>query len=157
MPTVEAIPRGYTSLTAYLISNDANAAIAFYQNAFGAEELFRMPMGDKIAHAELQIGNARMMLADEFPEMKAYSAKHYGGSPVSFMIYVTDVDAAYTRAIDAGCEKIEAPVDQFWGDRMGKLLDPFGIQWSIATHIEDVSAEEMEKRMDEFAKQMEGQ
>jgi PhnB protein len=144
---VKPIPDGYTSVTPYLVLDDAAAAIDFYKKAFGAKELFRMPMGNRIGHAELQIGNARIMLADEHPEMQTYSAKHYKGSPVSLMLYVDDVDALAEKAVAAGAS-IKRPVqNQFYGDRSGNFVDPFGLQWTIATHVEDVSSEEMKKRM----------
>lgn len=144
---VKPIPDGYSTVTPYLVLNDAKAAIEFYSKAFGAKELFRMPMGDRIGHAELQIGNSRIMLADENPQRGAYSAKHYKGSPMSLMIYVEDVDSAAKNVVAAGAE-IERPVEnQFYGDRSGTFRDPFGYQWTVATHVEDVSSEEMKRRM----------
>ena len=148
---VKPIPDGYTSVTPYLIFDDAAAAIDFYEKAFGAKELFRMPMGNRIGHAELQIGNSRIMLADENPHFEAYSAKHYKGSPMSLMLYVEDVDAFAEKAVAAGAN-IKRPVqNQFYGDRSGTFTDPFGFQWTIGTHVEDVSAEEMAKRMSKLA------
>jgi PhnB protein len=144
---VKPIPDGYSTVTPYLVLNDAKAAIEFYSKAFGAKELFRMPMGDRIGHAELQIGNSRIMLADENPRMGTHSAKHYNGSPVSLMIYVEDVDSAAKNVVAAGAE-IERPVEnQFYGDRSGTFRDPFGYLWTVATHVEDVSSEEMNRRM----------
>lgn len=148
---VKPIPEGYSTVTPYLVLNDAKAAIEFYKKAFGAKELFRMPMGDRIGHAELQIGNSRVMLADENPKMGYYGAKHYNGSPVSLMIYVEDVDSAARTAATAGAE-VERPVqNMFYGDRSGTFLDPFGYRWTIATHVEDVSMDELNRRMAKMA------
>jgi len=141
------IPEGYHTATPYLIAGDAAAAIDYYKQAFGATELFRMPApGGKIGHAEIKIGDSPIMLADEFPEMGYKSPQTLGGSPVSIMIYVADVDAVFNQAVAAG-GKVQRPVkDQFYGDRSGTLEDPFGHVWHVATHKEDVSAEEMERR-----------
>jgi PhnB protein len=144
---VKAIPEGYTSVTPYLIFENAGSAIEFYKKAFGAKELVRMPMGARIAHAELQIGNARIMLADENPQMNAHSPKHHNGSPVGFMFYVEDADQAAERAVAAGATVVRPVENQFYGDRTGTFLDPYGYKWSIGTHVEDVSSEEMKKRM----------
>jgi PhnB protein len=144
---VKPIPDGYCSVTPYLIFEDANSAIAFYTKVFGAQELFRMPMGDRIAHAELQIGNSRIMLADEAPQMDAYGPKHHNGSPVSLMLYVDDVDAFTKEAVAAGTKVLRPVQNQFYGDRSGTFLDPFGYKWTISTHVEDLSPEEMEMRM----------
>ncbi|MEP6608756.1 MAG: VOC family protein, partial [Burkholderiaceae bacterium] len=134
---VNPIPDGYHSVTPYLIVNDATAALDFYKRAFGAEETVRMPTGDRIGHAEVKIGNSMVMLSDEWPDMDAYGPKKRGGTTVCMMIYVTDADAAFDRAIRAG-GKVERPVEnQFYGDRAGTLVDPFGHKWSIGTHIED--------------------
>jgi PhnB protein len=144
---VKPIPDGYSSVTPYLVLDDANAAIEFYKKAFGAKELFRMPMGKRIGHAELQIGNSRIMLADEDPQRELHSARHYHGSPMSLMLYVEDVDAVAEKAAAAGAA-IQRPVqNQFYGDRSGTFVDPFGFQWTVGTHVEDVSHEEMERRM----------
>ena len=144
---VKKIPDGYHSVTPYLVLDNAKAAIDFYTRAFGAKELFRMPRGEHIGHAELQIGNSRIMLADENPQSDAYSAKHYKGSPISLMIYVEDADAFTQKAVAAGATIIRPVQTQFYGDRSGVLLDPHGYTWTIATHVEDVSPEEMNKRM----------
>ncbi|MCJ8159846.1 VOC family protein [Sphingomonas sp. LaA6.9] len=149
--SVSPIPEGYSSVTPYLTLDDANAAIEFYKNAFGATELFRMPMGDRIAHAEIKIGNSHVMLSDEWPDMDMLGPKSRGGTTASLMIYLDGVDAAFDRAIAAGATAERAPEDQFWGDRMGTLVDPFGHRWSIATHVEDVAPEEMARRMSEMA------
>jgi len=144
---VKTIPDGYHSVTPYLIISGAGEAIDYYKKAFGATELLRMPApGGKIGHAEIKIGDSPIMLADEFPEMGYKSPKTLGGSPVSLMIYVADVDTVFDQAIATG-GKVQRPVkDQFYGDRSGTLEDPFGHVWHVATHKEDVSAEEMERR-----------
>jgi PhnB protein len=151
------IPEGYYSVTPYLIVDDAKAAIDFYVRAFGAEEKFRLPMGDKIGHAEIKIGNSFIMLADEFPEMGHLGPKSRGGPTCSLMLYVDDVDTAFPKAIEAGATEQRPVEDQFWGDRMGTLTDPFGHQWSLATHVREVPPEEMQQRMDEFSKQKQGE
>ena len=150
---VSAIPEGYYSVTPYLTVDDAAAAIRFYEQAFGATEVFRMPMGDRVAHAEIRIGNSHVMLSDEFPDMGYLGPKARGGATSSLMIYVDDVDGAYRQAIDAGATQERPPEDQFWGDRMGVLVDPFGQRWSLATHVEDVPPEEMERRMSAYMAQ----
>lgn len=147
---VKAIPEGYHSVTPYLIISGAAAAIDFYKQAFGATELFRMPApGGRVGHAELKIGDSPIMLADEFPEMGHKSPTTLGGSPVSLMIYVADVDAVFKQAIAAGGKEQRPVKDQFYGDRSGSLEDPFGHIWHIATHVEDVSGEEMKRRVAE--------
>jgi PhnB protein len=152
------IPEGYHSVTPYLVVDDAAGAIEFYKKAFGAEEKYRLPMGGKIGHAEIKIGDSFVMLADEFPEMGHLSPKSRGGTTVSLLIYLEDVDTAFQRAIDAGATQAKALEDQLWGDRMGTLTDPFGHAWSLATHVEDVSEEEIARRFEEFlAKQKEAE
>ena len=152
------IPEGYNSVTPYLVVDDAAKAIEFYKQAFGAEEKFRMPMGDRIGHAEIKIGDSFVMLADEFPEMDHLGPKARGGTTVSLLVYVNDVDNAFKTAIDAGAKLLRPLENQFWGDRMGSLTDPFGHQWSLATHVEDISEEEMNRRMQAFsAKQKEAE
>ena len=144
---VKAIPDGYHSVTPYLIIKGAADGIDYYQKAFGAIELMRMPApGGKIGHAEIKIGDSPIMLADEFPEMGYTSPQTLGGSPVSIMIYVADVDSVFKQAIAAGGKEQRPVQDQFYGDRMGTLEDPFGHVWHVATHKEDVSAEEMKRR-----------
>ncbi len=144
MPQVKPIPDGYHSVQPYLILNDAAAAIAFYIKAFGATEKFRMPgPGGRIGHAELQIGDSVVMLADESPQMDAFAPAHFGGSPISLLIYTADCDAVYAQAVACGAEGIRPPADQPYGDRMSGVKDPFGYRWYIATHIKDVSYEEM--------------
>ena len=151
---VKAKPDGYHTATPYLILNDATRALEFYKKAFGAEELMRLPMpGGRIGHAEIQIGDSRIMLADENPSIGARSPKTLGGTPVSIMLYVDDVDSRYKQAIAAGAKELRGVKDQFYGDRSGCLTDPFGHQWTIATHKEDVSEEEMNRRMQTFMKE----
>jgi PhnB protein len=144
---VKPIPDGYSSITPYLMFENANSAIDFYEKAFGAQELFRMPMGDRIMHAEIQIGNSRIMLADENPQMDAYGPNHHNGSPISLMLYVDEVDSFTKKAVATGLKVLRPVKDQFYGDRSGTFLDPFGYKWTIGTHVEDVSPEEMETRM----------
>ncbi|QPQ54069.1 VOC family protein [Allosphingosinicella flava] len=144
------IPKGYHSVTPYLIIDGAEAAIDFYAEAFGAEEVFRMPMGDKIAHAEVKIGDSHVMLSDEWPDMNLLGPKNRGGATASLMIYLPDVDAAFDRAIRAGAS-VERPVeDQFWGDRMGTVVDPFGHRWTLSTQVREVSPDEMQAKMKEW-------
>jgi PhnB protein len=150
---VSAIPDGYHSVTAYLIVDDAARAIDFYRAAFGAEEMYRLPMGDRIGHAEIRIGDTHLMLSDEWPDMQALGPNKRGGATASFVIYGPDCDAAFDRAVKAGARPERPVSDQFWGDRMGTVVDPFGHKWSLGTHIEDVSPAEMQVRMDAWAKQ----
>lgn len=138
---------GYHSVTAYLTVSDAAAAIEFYQRAFGATEHMRMPMGDKIGHADVVIGDTHVMLADEFPDMGKLGPTSRGGATSSLMIYVPDVDAAFEKAVAAGAEVVRPVEDQFYGDRSGWLRDPFGHEWTLSTHVEDVSVDEMNRRM----------
>jgi len=149
---VKPIPEGYHSVTPYLVVDDAKAAIDFYTRAFGAREKFRMPMGDRIGHAELLIGDSHVMLADEFPEQGHRGPKALGGTPVSLMVYVDDVDSVFRRAIEAGATEKRPVENQFWGDRMGTLTDPFGHMWSLATTVEEVSPDELQRRMAQFGK-----
>ena len=140
------IPDGYHSVTPYLIVKDASRAIDFYKKAFGAKEIMRFPgPNNTVAHAEIQIGDSRVMLADESRDYKAPHAD--SGSPVSLMIYVPDVDKVFNQAVSAGAKSSRAVEDQFYGDRLGTLVDPFGHVWSVSTHKEDVSMEEMQRRM----------
>lgn len=150
--TVKPIPEGYHSVTPYLVVDNAAEAIRFYERAFGAKEKFRLPMGDRIGHAEMMIGDSHIMLADEFPDMGHLGPKSRGGTTVSLMVYVEDVDAAWRQALDAGATEFKPLENQFWGDRMGTLTDPFGHMWSLASTVEEVPPEEMERRMAEFSK-----
>jgi len=145
---VQAIPTGYAGITPYLIIRDAARAIEFYKKAFGATELMRFPGPDgKIGHAEIKIGEGVVMLADEAPAMGHKSPQTLGGTPVSLLFYVPDVDARFATALAAGGTVMNPLKDQFYGDRSGTLTDPFGHVWTIATHTEDVSGEEMQRRM----------
>lgn len=144
---VDPIPQGYHSVIPYLIVDDAEGAIDYYTKVFGGEEVMRFPMEDRIAHAEIKIGDAHIMLADEAPDMGYRSPEALGGTPVSIMLYVPDVDAVFAAAIEEGATEERAVQDQFYGDRSGTLVDPYGHRWTIATHVEDVSAEEMQRRM----------
>ena len=147
------IPDGFRSVNVILTVDDAAKAIDFYKQAFGATEISRLPQGDKIAHAELQIGDTRIMLNDEFPERNNLGPKSIGGTPFGLIVYTPDVDTAFKKAIDAGATE-KHPVDNmFWGDRMGTLTDPFGHSWSIATHVEDVPPEQFAERMAQSQKQ----
>jgi PhnB protein len=151
---VKKIPEGYHTITPYLIIKGASAAIEYYKKAFGAVETVRMPApGGTIGHAELKIGDSMVMLADEQPEMGHRSPKTIGGTAVSLVLYVEDVDAVFKRGLDAGGKTVRPVENQFYGDRMGTLEDPYGHVWSIGTHVEDVSPEEMERRMAEMMKQ----
>jgi PhnB protein len=144
---VKPIPDGYHSVTPYLIVNGAAAAIEFYKKAFGATELGRMPQPDgRVGHAELQIGDSRVMLADEFPERDIHGPKKYGGSAVTLHLYVEDVDQVASQAVAAGAKILRPVQDQFYGDRSGMLADPFGHQWNVSTHKEDLTMEEIGKR-----------
>ncbi|HVJ73068.1 MAG TPA: VOC family protein [Casimicrobiaceae bacterium] len=143
--TVKATPAGYHSVTPYLCIRGAAKALDFYARAFGAKEKFRLPMGERIGHAEILIGDSHVMLADEMDDHR--SPQSYGGTPVSLMIYTDDVDAMFKRAIAAGATQKRPVENQFYGDRTGVLVDPFGHVWSIATHVEDVSEEEIGRRM----------
>jgi PhnB protein len=151
---VKPVPDGYHTATPYLIINGATAALQFYKNAFGATELFRMDApGGKIGHAEIKIGDSPIMLADEYPDMGYRSPQAIGGTPVSIMLYVADVDAVFNRTVAAGA-KVKQPVkDQFYGDRSGTVEDPFGHVWTIATHKEDLTPEEIGKRAETWMKQ----
>ena len=148
-------PAGYHSLTPSVVVDDAKKAMDFYSSAFGAKETFRMPMGDKIAHAEMDIDGSRFMLSDEFPEWGALSPKSRGGATGGMLIYVKDADASIDRAVKAGATVVQAAEDQFWGDRMGTVVDPFGHKWMLGTHKEEVSPEEMQRRGDAWIKDME--
>jgi len=144
---VKPIPEGYHSVTPYLCVKGAAAAIDFYKKAFGAKELLRMPApGEKIGHAEIQIGDSHVMLADEFPEMGFLSPQSVGWSPVMMHLYVEDVDITANKAVAAGAKVTRPVADQFYGDRGGQVEDPFGHKWYVSTHKEDVSPEEIEAR-----------
>ncbi|HEX8770679.1 MAG TPA: VOC family protein [Acidimicrobiales bacterium] len=147
MATVKPIPDDYPRVIPYLSVDGASEAIDFYTNVFGAKERMRMPAPDgKVGHAELEIGESVIMLADVFPDMGAQSPKSIGGTPVTVMVYVEDVDTVFDAAVGAGATAERQVENQFYGDRAGQFVDPFGHKWFVATHVEDVTPEEMEKR-----------
>lgn len=146
---VQPVPAGYHAVTPYLIVRGAARAIDFYKHAFGAAEVLRLDepgAGGRVMHAEIQVGDSRIMLADEFPAMGAVGPESLGGTSVGLLLYVADVDAQFARAVAAGGKVVRPVADQFYGDRAGTLLDPFGHKWTLATHTEDVSTEEMNRR-----------
>ncbi|MBV9946303.1 MAG: VOC family protein [Myxococcales bacterium] len=144
----KAIPDGYHTVTPYLALSNASKAIAFYEQALGAKEIYRLPMPNgRIGHAELQIGDCRIMLSDEAPEWGNKSAKSLGGSPVNLAIYTENVDALAERFVKAGGRIVRPVQDQFYGDRSGTFEDPEGYKWTLSQHVEDVSPEEMQRRM----------
>ncbi len=146
--SANAIPHGYASVTPYLIIRGATQAIEFYQRVFGASERLRIPAPEgKIGHAEIEIGGSVVMLADEVPEGGVKSPEAFGGTPVSLLVYVSDSDAVFAKAIAAGAKPLRPVENQFYGDRTGAFSDPFGHTWHVSTHVEDVSPEELEKRM----------
>jgi PhnB protein len=154
MSQVKAIPEGYEGATPYLIIKGAARALEFYKNAFGASEVMRVPgPGGTVGHAEIKIGKAMIMVADEFPDMNCKSPQSFGGSPVSIMVYVQDVDTFIDRAVSAGAKVLRPVANQFYGDRSCSLEDPFGHQWHFATHVEDVPPDEMAKRAEAFKQQ----
>lgn len=145
---VSAIPKGYHSITPYLIVNGATKAIEYYRQVFNAELIMQMPLPDGgVAHAEIQIGDSNIMLSDMCPEINFKSPDELGGTPVSIMLYVEDVDAVFAKALELGATEVRPIHDQFYGDRAGSLQDPFGHVWTIGTHKEDVSEDELNKRM----------
>ena len=147
MAKVKPIPDGYPQVMPYLCVDNAAAAIDFYSKVLGAKERMRMPSPDgTIGHAELQIGDSVIMLSDEYPDMGVRSAKSIGGTPVTFSVYVEDVDGVFDLAVTSGAKALRPVEDRFYGDRSGQFEDPFGHRWSVATHIEDVSPDEMAKR-----------
>jgi PhnB protein len=157
MGNVKPIPEGYHSITPYLFIKGAAAAIEFYKSVFGATERMRMPGADgRIMHAELKIGDSVVMLGDENPKMGALSPQTIGGSPCMLNVYVADVDTATQKAVDLGAQVIRPVANQFYGDRTGSIIDPFGHLWSVATHVEDVAPEEMQKRMKAISAQAAG-
>src|SRR5215470_12102802 len=144
---VKPVPDGYHTATPYLIVRDPARAIDFYKSAFGAKEIVRLPGPDgKIAHAEVQIGDSRIMLGGESPQMGSRSPETLKGTPVGIFLYLENVDAAFKRAVGAGAKAVQPPEDMFWGDRYGKVSDPFGHEWQLATHKEDLTPEEIGER-----------
>ncbi|MDE2030245.1 MAG: VOC family protein [Alphaproteobacteria bacterium] len=155
MSPVKPIPDNYGTVTPYLIIKDAAKAVEFYKKVFGAEEVFRMPMPDgSIMHAEIRVGNSRLMMTDEGCALGAKSPMALGGAPVSFYLYVADADATYNLALKEGGTVIRAIEDRFYGDRVGMIRDPFGHVWSVATHIEDVPKDELMRRAQDMQKKM---
>lgn len=154
--TVKPIPDGYHAVTPYLIVKGAANALDFYQKAFGAEERMRMENKGMIMHAEVKIGDSVVMVADEFPDMGYVAPQTAGGTPVSLMIYVKDVDKVFDRAIAAGAKEKRPVNNEFYGDRVGTVVDPYGHVWSIATHVEDVPMDEMDRRFKDMTKKMGG-
>jgi PhnB protein len=151
---VQHVPEGYSTATPYLIIKGASEAIDFYKQAFGATEVMRFGGPDgKVGHAEIQIGNSRVMLADEHPERGYRSPQSLGGSGTGILLYLEDVDQVFSRALQAGAKPLDPVKDQFYGDRTGTLVDPFGHWWTVATHIEDVSQEEMQRRAEVLSAQ----
>lgn len=151
MSTVPYQAPGYHSVTPSITVLNAAAAMEFYKAAFGATEVMRLAMPDgKVMHGELQIGDSRIMLSDEFPDWGCLSPQTVGGTASSMMLYVPDVDSAFAQAVAAGATAIAPPTDQFWGDRNARVLDPYGHKWGLATHMEEVSDEEMAERAKAF-------
>jgi PhnB protein len=152
---VQPVPEGYHTVTPYLAVDNAAEAIDFYRRAFGAKERVRMSgPGDSVMHAELEVGDSLVMLSDPFPQASTTPPKELGGTSASVFMYVEDIDAVYRQAIDAGASSLMEPDDMFWGDRFGSVQDPFGHSWTIATHVEDLEPEEMQRRSEEFMAQM---
>ena len=147
---VKPIPEGYHAITPYLVVDDATGAIEFYKRAFGAKERGRMPgPGDTVAHAELEIGDSLIMLSDPFEEARTKTPKVLGGTSVGIFLYSEDVDETYKQALDAGATSTSEPEDMFWGDRFASVTDPYGHNWQFATHVEDVTPEEIDRRSKE--------
>ena len=151
-PATNPVPEGFHTMSPHLIVKGAAQAIDFYKKAFGAEEVMRMPGpdGKTVMHAELKIGNSMVMLADEFPDMGCRGPQSIGGSPVTLHLYVSDVDAAFNKAVKAGAKVTMPLADMFWGDRYGKLTDPFGHEWSVATHTRDLTPDQIQGEMKQF-------
>ena len=154
---VSPVPEGYHTVNAYLIVEDAARAIDFYTKAFGAQELYRLPVPgpdgqERVGHAEIRIGDTNLMLSDEWPDMGYLGPNKRGGATASFVIYGPDCDAAFDQAVAAGAAVDKAVADQFWGDRLGTVIDPFGHKWTLGTHKEDVAPEDLALRMKEWAK-----
>lgn len=143
---VKPIPDGYHSIQPYLIIHGAEKALEFYRKAFGAKERLRVKTDDRIHHAEIEIGDSCVMLSDENAQIHAFGPAHYGGSPVTLVLYTEDCDALYKQAIAAGAKSVREPADQFYGDRTATVKDPFGYSWHLSTHIKDVSQAEMEQQ-----------
>lgn len=155
----QPIPQGFNSITPIFVFKDCLKAIDFYKQAFGAQELFVMPGpdGKGVMHAELKIGNSIIMLGEEHPQMNCKGVESFGGSPLNLYLYVENVDQAFRRALEAGAQSLEPVQDMFWGDRVGTVQDLFGYRWTIATHIKDLSQEEMQQAAQEAMAQMANQ
>jgi PhnB protein len=153
---VKPIPEKYHTVTPYLVIDGAARALDFYQKAFGAEEVMRVDAKGRIMHAEIKIGSSIVMLADEFPDMGFVGPRALGGSPVSLMVYVENVDQVFARALAAGAKEKRPVRNEFYGDRAGNLVDPFGHVWTIASHVEDVPPDELDRRMQAMFKQTGG-
>jgi PhnB protein len=152
---VSPVPAGFSTVTPYLNVRDCAQALDFYKKAFGAKETVRMPgPGGKIMHAEIKIGDSHLFLADEMPEWGSKSPLTLGGTATAVLLYVENADALFNQAIDAGAKVAMPLADQFWGDRYGKLMDPFGHEWAVATHLEDLTPAEMKKRQEVAMAQM---
>lgn len=154
---VNPIPKGYHTITPSLVCKGADKAIEFYKKAFGAEQQMEVcyaPDGKTIMHAELKIGDSIFMLSEEFPEMGCHGPEKFGGSPTSLYLYVDNVDTSYSRAVNAGATPVVPVCDMFWGDRFGQIADPFGHKWSLATHVKDMTPEEMKKAQEAWQKEM---
>jgi len=146
-PVPEPVPSGYPTVTPYLCIDGATEAIKFYTDVFGATERMRIPAPDgKVGHAEIEIGNSVVMLSDEWPDMQVFGPRTVGGTPVTLSVYVPDVDATFGKAVAAGAKPIQEVENKFYGDRSGQFEDPFGHRWNVLTHVEDVSADEMQRR-----------
>lgn len=159
MSSVKAVPDGFGTVSTYLVVKDSGQALEFYRKAFGAEPGMRMatPDGKMTVHAQMRIGDSTVMLTDENPQWNMKSAHTLGGSPASLHLYVEDADSLFERAVRAGCEVVYPMNDAFWGDRYGKVKDPYGHEWGIATHKEDLSPEEIGRRQAEFFASMQGE
>ena len=153
---VRPIPEGHHSVTPHLIIKGAGEAMDFYKKAFGAKEVVRMPGpgGHGVMHGEMKFGDSYVYVTDEFPDMQCLSPRALGGTPVTIHLYVDNVDATFKQALSAGCKEKMPLMDMFWGDRFGKVTDPFGHEWSLAQHMEDVVPQEMAKRAEEAFKHM---
>ncbi len=155
MPKTSSRPAGYHSITPSIIFDDASEAIEFYKRAFGAQEVMRMPgPGGRILHAEIKIGDSVVMVGDIFPGMPGRSARRLGGSPMGLHLYVENVEEFFQRAVAAGGTPTMPLADQFWGDRYGRIVDPFGIEWGVAEHVKDVSEEDMRRAVQQYSQQM---
>ena len=156
MANVNPIPEKFNSVNVSLIMKDARKALDFYTKAFGGEQgiCLHGPGGKGIMHAEIHIGNSTIMIGEESPQFPAKSAETLGGSPAALHVYFDDVDAAFKRAIDAGCREVQPVMDMFWGDRFGRVADPFGYEWGMATHIKEVPPEEMDALGQQWAAEM---